>query len=269
VVFLLAVTPHLSVILTSLSSTGAWYKSILPTHWTLAHYRDALIDDMATRSILNSIGYASAAMVLAVIVGLSAAIIIERSDVPGRGIIDALAMLPLAIPGLVLAFGYLSISVALRNKRSGEPPWLLNVQEFPVLVLILAYAARRLPYVVRSAVAGLQQTPRDLELAAANLGASRGSVLRRITVPLIFANLLAGALLAFAFAMLEVSDSIILAQRAKYYPITKAILELTQRLGDGVYVASALGVWAMVLLTLTILIANSLLGKRMGAIFRV
>jgi iron(III) transport system permease protein len=269
VVFLLAVLPHLSVVLTSLSATGAWYKSILPTHWTLAHYRDALIDDMATRSILNSIGYAAAAMVVAVIVGLSAAIIIERSDVPGKGIIDALSMLPLAIPGLVLSFGYLSISVALRNKHSGEPPWLLNVQEFPVLVLILAYAARRLPYVVRSAVAGLQQTPRDLELAAANLGASRGTVLGRITVPLIFANLVAGALLAFAFAMLEVSDSIILAQRAKYYPITKAILELTQRLGDGVYIASALGVWAMVLLTLTILIANSLLGKRMGAIFRV
>jgi iron(III) transport system permease protein len=88
-------------------------------------------------------------------------------------------------------------------------------------------------------------------------------------VPLIAANLVAGALLAFAFAMLEVSDSLILAQKQTYWPITKAIYELFQRLGDGPYVASALGVWAMVLLTLTILLANDLLGKRMGAIFRV
>ena len=70
-------------------------------------------------------------------------------------------------------------------------------------------------------------------------------------------SLLAGALLAFAFAMLEVSDSIILAQRSNYFPITKAILDYTQRLGDGLYVASALGVWAMVLLPLTIIMANS------------
>ena len=54
-----------------------------------------------------------------------------------------------------------------------------------------------------------------------------------------------------------------------YYPITKAILDLSRRLGDGLYIASALGVWAMVLLTLTILAANSLLGKKIGAVFQI
>ena len=72
-----------------------------------------------------------------------------------------------------------------------------------------------------------------------------------------------------AFAMLEVSDSIILAQRIQYYPITRAILDLSLRLGDGLYVASALGVWAMLLLTLTILAANALLGRKLGAVFRI
>jgi iron(III) transport system permease protein len=137
------------------------------------------------------------------------------------------------------------------------------------VLLIVAYAARRMPYVVRSVVAGLQQTPRDLELAGGNLGASRWTVLSRITVPLILANLVAGALLAFAFTMIEVSDSLILAQRTTYYPITKAIYDLAQRLGDGPYIACALGVWTMTLLTLTILAANSLLGRKMGAVFRV
>jgi iron(III) transport system permease protein len=146
---------------------------------------------------------------------------------------------------------------------------LINVEKNPALLLVIAYAMRRLPYVVRSAVAGLQQTPLDLELAARNLGAGPLLTARRIMIPLIAANLVAGALLAFAFAMLEVSDSLILAQKQAYWPITKAIYELFQRLGDGPYVASALGVWAMALLTLTILLANDLLGKRMGAIFRV
>jgi iron(III) transport system permease protein len=268
-VFFLAVIPHLSVVLTSLSETGAWYKSFLPASLTLSHFGQALADELAFNSIYRSIQYASLATILAMVIGLCAAIVIERSSVPGRGIIDALAMLPLAVPGLVLAFGYLAISIWFKHRLGARMPLWLDVQQYPLTLLVMAYAARRLPYVVRSAAAGLQQTPVDLELAAANLGASRLTVLRRITLPLIMANLIAGALLAFAFAMLEVSDSLILAQRTDYFPITKAILDLSQRLGDGLYIASALGVWAMLLLTLTILAANALLGRKMGAIFRV
>lgn len=268
-VFFLAVLPHLSVVFTAVSVPGAWYESIVPTSFTLDHFKAALVDELALPSIGNSIEYAAIATLIAVMVGLGCAVIIVRSDVPGKGVLDALAMLPLAVPGLVLAFGYLSISVTYKRQMGDAMPAFLDVQKYPVVLLVLAYAARRLPYVVRSAVAGLQQTPRDLELAGANLGASRWTVLRRITLPLILANLVAGALLAFSFAMLEVSDSLILAQTSRFYPITKAIWELTNRLGDGLYIASALGVWAMVLLTLTILIANAFLGRRMGAIFRV
>jgi iron(III) transport system permease protein len=269
VVFLLAVLPHVSVILTSFCATGAWYKSIIPTHFTLDHYRQALTDPLALPSVARSLQYASWATALALVVGFSAAVVIVRSNVRSRGVIDALSMLPLAVPGLVLAFGYLSISIWFKKWLGKSTPFFLDVQEWPAVILVVAYAARRLPYVVRAAAAGLQQTPRDLELAAANIGASRFVVLRRITVPLILANLITGALLAFAFAMLEVSDSLILAQRIQYYPITRAILDLSQRLGDGLYIASALGVWAMVLLTLTILAANSLLWKKIGAVFRL
>ena len=272
-VFLLAVLPHISVILTSFSATGAWYQSILPSRFTLDHYRQALTDPLVIPSVRHSLEYAAWATAIALVVGFAAAVLIVRSTLRSRWLIDALCMLPLAVPGLVLSFGYLSISIWLVRIWPQEfhrpAPLFLNVQEWPALLLILAYAARRLPYVVRAAAAGLQQTPRDLELAASNLGASRATVLRRITVPLIMANLIAGALLAFAFAMLEVSDSLILAQRIDYYPITKAILDLSLRMGDGLYIASALGVWAMALLTLTILGANSLLGKKMGAVFRL
>src|SRR5207237_6989138 len=91
----------------------------------------------------------------------------------------------------------------------------------------------------------------------------------RITLPLIVANLIAGGLLAFAFAMLEVSDSLILAQKQAYYPITKAIMELFQLLGEGKFIASALGVWAMIFLGITIAGLSLILGKKLGAIFGV
>ena len=139
----------------------------------------------------------------------------------------------------------------------------------PIFLLIAAYAVRRLPYVVRAAVAGLQQSNIALEEAAQSLGASPIRTLKRVGIPLIGANLVAGGILAFAFAMLEVSDSLILAQQAEHYPVTKAIYSLLSTLGTGHELASALGVWAMIFLGISIMGAFVILGKRGGSIFRM
>jgi iron(III) transport system permease protein len=171
-------------------------------------------------------------------------------------------MLPLAVPGLVLAFGYLAMS------QDGRLFSFLNPVENPTPLLVIAYSIRRLPYMVRSAAAGFQQTSETLEEAALNLGCPPLKAAFRITLPLIMANLIAGGLLAFAFAMLEVSDSLVLAQKQAYYPITKAIFELFQLLGDGRFLASALGTWAMVFLGVVIVGMSILLGRKLGALFR-
>jgi ABC-type Fe3+ transport system permease subunit len=78
------------------------------------------------------------------------------------------------------------------------------------------------------------------------------TTLLRITAPLIAANLIAGAILAFAFSMLEVSDSLILAQEQRFFPITKAIYSLFGSLGNGPFTAAALGVWAMIFLSVAL-----------------
>ena len=145
---------------------------------------------------------------------------------------------------------------------------LLDPRFNPMLLLAISYAVRRLPYMVRSAHAGMEQTSQVFEEAAANLGASPLRVIRRVTLPLIAANLLAGGILCFAFSMLEVSDSLILAQTEKYYPITKAIYVLMDQLENGVNTAAALGVWAMALVAAALLWASTLLGKRLGQMFR-
>ena len=82
-------------------------------------------------------------------------------------------------------------------------------------------------------------------------------------------HILVGSVLAFAFAMLEVSDSLILAMQEKFYPITKAIYALLGRITDGPGIASAMGVLGMGILVISFLIASRLLGKRMGDLFKV
>jgi iron(III) transport system permease protein len=269
----LAVLPHVGVILSSVSATGQWYQSILPRVFTAEHYQHALSHELALPAIRNSLVFSGLSVILDVAAGMAIGLLIVRSRLPAaaRILLDSLSMLPLAVPGLVLAFGYLAVSLEIRSWFP-DAKWLLqwlDVQKNPTVLLVLAYMLRRLPYVVRSTVAGLEQTPEELELAARNLGASGARTLLRITAPLIGANLIAGALMVFAFTMLEVSDSLILVQKQAYWPITRAIYELYKRLGDGPYIASALGAWAMVLLTLILLSVNSLLGKRIGAIFRI
>jgi iron(III) transport system permease protein len=273
IVSFFALLPHFGVVLTSLSAPGSWYKTVLPSVFTVSNYTEVLGHEMAVSSIGNSLLFASVAVIVNLILGVSIAFIVVRSKLKFAGVLDALAMIPLAVPGLVMAFGYLAISSWLSNlgyiRTNPFLSSIFDVRINPTLFLVVAYAVRRLPYMVRSAVAGLQQTSEAFEEAAANLGAAPSVTLRRITLPLITANLIAGILLAFAFSMLEVSDSLMLAQQANYYPITKTIYELFQLLGTGKYIASALGVWAMVFLTVTIAGVSILLGKKMGAIFRV
>jgi iron(III) transport system permease protein len=273
VVITIALLPHFGVVLTSFSVPGSWYRTVLPAELTTANFAEALGHSMTVSSIRNSLLFSSLAVALNLFLGIAIAYVVVRSDLRFRGVLDALSMIPLAVPGLVMAFGYLSISAMLSNlgwvKESAFWQSLFDVRINPTLFLVVAYAMRRLPYMVRSAVAGLQQTSVTLEESAANLGASPLTTLRRITLPLITANLIAGTLLAFAFSMLEVSDSLMLAQRADFYPITKTIYELFQLIGTGKYVASALGVWAMLFLAVTIMGSSLLLGKKLGAIFRV
>jgi len=260
-VTLVAILPHLGVVL--IASSKDWYRSVLPTGFTLDNYRAALGHQLTVPAIANSLKFASVSTVIDVILGVAIAYVVVRTRMAGRHVLDFLAMLPLAVPGIVLAFGYLAMS------HDGRFFDFINPVRNPTVLLIVAYSIRRLPYVVRSAAAGFQQTSQTLEEAAENLGCPPLRAMIRITLPLIAANLMAGALLAFAFAMLEVSDSIILAQKMVYFPITKAILELFQLLGDGKFLACALGVWAMIFLGTMVAGVSMLLGKRLGVIFRV
>ena len=122
-------------------------------------------------------------------------------------------MLPLAVPGLVLAFGYIGISLQLQVwlkvasaarpvQRAGEPGGAAGDRLRDAAIAVRRAQRRR----GSGANAARPGTGGEKPRRSAPL------TLRQITLPLISANLIAGGLLAFAFAMLEVSDSLILAQ---------------------------------------------------------
>jgi len=259
-VLFVAVVPHLSVLLLAVSRR--WFLTVLPQGFTLEFFGRALNSELTRAALFNSLILSVFASVLDILIGFGIAWLCVRRRVWGGDWLDALAMLPLAVPGLVIAFGYLGCF------SGAFPKTLLDPRFNPMILLMASYAIRRLPYMVRAAHAGLEQVSPAYEEAASNLGATPFRVVWRVTLPLIVANLMAGAVLCFSFSMLEVSDSLILAQSEPFYPITKAIYALLDGLENGVNVASALGVWAMALLGAGLLWAACLMGRRLGQMFR-
>ncbi|HEX8834786.1 MAG TPA: ABC transporter permease subunit, partial [Abditibacteriaceae bacterium] len=228
--------------------------------WTGANFKQIFTDPTvpAWASIKVSLLCAACSMIIDIIAGFGLAYAFVRSRVWGRTFLDTLAMLPLALPGLILAFGLL---ISYR----GTP---LDPFKNALPLLIISYAVRRLPYALRAVSSGLQQMSVTLEEASLNLGATPLQTVWRVTRPLVMANLLAAGLLTFAFAVLEVSDSLVLAVGTNNVPIAKAIYQLSIATSGGTFLACALGVVGMALLTVTFLLANRLLGKQLGALFR-
>jgi iron(III) transport system permease protein len=261
-VIIVSILPHVGVLLMGVS--GLWVNSILPESYTMRHLVFVVTSPDTMGSIVNSLKYAGVSTLLDIVIGSVAAWIIVRSRIYGRTALDGLCMLPLAVPGLILASGYVAMTA--------QGTWLESIgpTRDAFVILVIAYAISRLPFVVRGVSAGLQQLPESMEEAARNLGASTLSAWLRITVPLITANIVAAAVLTFAFSMLEVSDSLILAQTKEYYPITKQIYQLATSTGslEAVNQAAAMGVYAIILLGVTMGIASLLLGRRLGMVFR-
>jgi iron(III) transport system permease protein len=270
-VFAIAFLPHVGVILGSVTTTGM--LELNPAKLTLEHHSELLRGvlslgeqgrGMAALSVVNSFKYSLIATAVDIVLGFAIAYLVVRRSSWLTHLLDNLAMLPLAVPGLVLAFGYFAMTQGETILGFMDP-----VHKDPTLLLVLAYSVRRLPFLVRSCAAGLEQTSEALEEASVNLGASPLRTMLTITAPLLTANFIAGGLLVFSRSMLEVSDSLILAFDERHYPMTKAIWAAASNPSVGLETAAALGVWGMVLLIVTIAGASLALGKRLGALFRV
>jgi iron(III) transport system permease protein len=252
-----ALLPHLGIVLLSVSKV--WSLSPLPTVYTGGNYEEILF--RAPHFIWNTLRYALLAAALDVALGALIAWLLLRGRTRGRQWLDAIATMPLAIPGVVIAVGYLRVFHGWNVPGLGEPltsTWL---------ALVIVYAMRRLPYAVRGAYAALQQQPVALEEAAQNLGAGRARTLWKITLPLMRRGLLAGGLLAFVTSAVDLSSTILLVPRVELGPLSYGIyIYMQSAVGRGP--GAALGVAAIVLVALGTWAATRLAQRSGAGLFR-
>ena len=236
-VLLLVLSPHLGLLLMSLFRV--WSFSVLPEHFTLAHYATVLDD--STRMIANTFLYCGLAALLDVAIGTAIAYLVLRTTLAGRHLLDHLATVALAMPGLVLAIGY------LRTFQAVELPFGGGALTASGLIFVLAYAIRRLPYALRSCVAALQQINPALEEAAQNVGAGRAATVRRVVIPLMAGGILAGFVTSFITAAGEISETMLLTSRESLAPMSYGIYLYMQSIA-GRGPGAALGIIAVVLI---------------------
>ena len=191
VVFLVA--PMIVIIPMSLTSAEilSWPPEGVSTRW----YEKMVGDPQWSRGFVNSATVAILTAILATVLGTLGALGLVRGRFPGRNLANALILSPLIVPVIIIAIGFFSYYARARLAGS-------------LLGLVLAHTALALPFVVISVGTVLRTMDRNLELAAANLGANPTRVFRRITLPLILPGVLAGALFAFITSWDEVVVSI-------------------------------------------------------------
>jgi iron(III) transport system permease protein len=197
-VFVVAVAaPYVTLLAVSLSRSWglAFWQNL-----TLAHYQFVLLEyEPARRAIVNSLVLAASTATLAVILGSLISWLDLRTEVPGRRWLDYASLVPLGLPGIVVAVALIQFWLRVPLPLYGT-----------LAILLLAYVGRYVPLGVRAANAAFRQVDPSLEETARIIGAGWARTLGRITIPLTRPGLLAGWLLVFVPAVQELSASILL-----------------------------------------------------------
>jgi iron(III) transport system permease protein len=238
-VLLLVLSPHVGVLLLSLASV--WSFAPLPDAYTLAHYATVFQD--SSGMIRNTLLYCGLAAGLDVVLGVTIAYLMLRTTLPARRWLDGIATASLAVPGIVLAIGYLRLYQGVALPGTG----LMLTSTW--IIIMLAYAVRRLPYALRSCVAALQQVHVSLEEAAESLGATPLRTIRRVLLPLMAGGILAGFVTSFITAAVELSATIMLTSAESQAPMSYGIYLYMQSVA-GRGPGAALGVLAIVVVAL-------------------
>ena len=202
----------------------------------------AIVTSAAALAALRvSLVVSIAAIVGVVALGFPLAWVLARHAFPGRAVVRALVVLPLVLPPVVGGVGLL----AALGRRGVVGSWLAQVGielPFTSAAAVLAALFVSLPLFVLTAEAGLRTIDPRFEMAAMALGATRGYAFRRVVLPQIRPQLVAGLALAWARALGEFGATITFAgnMQGRTQTLPLAVFEILQTDPDAAIMVSLL-----------------------------
>jgi molybdate transport system permease protein len=220
-----------------------------------------LTSDIAVEGLRVSLIVSIGAATLSLAIGVPLGLILGRASFPGLAVVRALALLPLVLPPVVAGIGLLTAFG--RRGLLGGPVRALGVElSFTTAGAVVAAAFVSFPFLVLAVEAGLRSLDTRLEDAAASMGGSRWYVLRRVTLPLLGPQIVAGTVLAWARALGEFGATITFAGnfRGETQTMPLAVFEAFQ--SD----PGAATVLSLVLVATSLAVLIALRGRFIGAV---
>ena len=218
----------------------------------LSGFWETLTSDGAVDALRVTVTVSLIVAVLNAVTGTLIAWVLVRDDFPGKRIVDAVIDLPFALPTIVASLVLLSIY------GPDSPIGITLNATQPALVIALAFVT--LPFVVRAVQPVLIELDKDVEEAAASLGASNTTIFRRIILPALWPAVLSGTGLAFARAIGEYGSVVLIGgnipgdtQVASQY--------IQEQIESDVPSAAAVSI-ALLAITFIVLLALRLVGER-------
>ncbi|MGW1603667.1 ABC transporter permease [Streptomyces eurythermus] len=232
------------------ASFATHWSGALPSGPTLDHYRSATRGE-ALQALTTSLVTAVAASLLALTAGTWAALAGAALGKRHRRVLDALFVLPVAVPSVVVG---LAVLVAF-----SQPPLLLNGTRW---IVITAHTVLVTAFAHQSVSAALTRLDPAYEQAAASLGARPAYILFRVRLPLLMPSLTAAAGLCFALSMGELSATMMLYP-PDWTPLPVLVYAATDR--GALFTGSAV---AVVLMAATLLVLFAVSRVRTRASYR-
>jgi len=219
--------------------------------FTLGHWLELLGDPILFSSLANSLILGTATALLAVVLFSLVAYVIVRSQLAGRGLVDMMAWVPWAIPGVLmgLALLWLYLETPLRAVLYGS-----------MTGLVLAMIIKELPVGTQLLKAGFVRLGNELEEAARICGASWPLTYRRVILPLVSPVLINVAVLSFQGAVRDIATVVFLYNNASR-PLSILLLEYS--FSGELERGAAVGILLVVMISVMALIARRL-GYRVG-----
>ena len=167
-----------------------------------SRFAELITSPSSVAALKLSLLTSAAATALCLVLGLPMALVLARTQFPGKRVVRSLTLLPLVLPPVV--GGIALLYTFGRRGLLGHSLQVLGIEvAFTTVAVVLAQTFVSLPFLVVSVEGTLRSVGRRYEVIAATLGAPPTMVLRKVTIPLVLPGLLSGAVLSFARSLGE------------------------------------------------------------------
>jgi sulfate/thiosulfate transport system permease protein len=211
----------------------------------------SVTNQVAIDALVVTLGAALVVAAIGAVMGTVVAWVLVRDEFPGRRVVNALIDLPFALPTIVAGLTLLAL-------YGPDSPFGVQLA-YTRAIVVVALLFVTLPFVVRSVQPVLLELDRELEHAAASLGASNWVIFRRIVLPALRPAILSGAALAFARSVGEIGSLVLILGKVQI----ASIVILADIESDAPRAASSLSL-VLILISLIVLALIRRLGGRVA-----